>query len=388
MEKKKKIVILAIISIILVCIILMVGYFVNKKFQLVKSINNGDFVSAGKFDENFYNSYSQNIIDVVNKNISDKKTKEALTIYENLFNYILSSKNIDYDINSELCYKYSQVDEYLTQEIRNDYIDAEYKYIVEQANDNKFEDRTTYLLFSFIFENKEYNSDKKTQYSFLKYRYEELKNKDTDCRTVDLSYLKECFIKLGDFENSSQYTDEINKAIKWQGTWIGFRDNKLEKPRQLAISYFGNKVYENYVFNSTYTYHGTYSFSIIDENTLELVEIDGETSTSKARIILNDEKINFTYHLVWGDENITFVRETADINYAVASNNILSKNPIKTIKAPQIGMTSSEVKSTNWGNPDKINKDTYSWGTTEQWVYNNKGYIYFRNGIVTSISER
>ena len=94
MEKKKKIVILAIISIILVCIILMVGYFVNKKLQLVKSINNGDFVSAGKFDENFYNNYSQNIIDVVNKNISDKKTKEALTIYENLFNYILSSKNI------------------------------------------------------------------------------------------------------------------------------------------------------------------------------------------------------------------------------------------------------------------------------------------------------
>ena len=35
-----------------------------------------------------------------------------------------------------------------------------------------------------------------------------------------------------------------------------------------------------------------------------------------------------------------------------------------------------------------INKDTYSWGTTEQWVYNNKGYIYFKNGIVTSISER
>ena len=288
MEKKKKVVIVSIISIILVFIIILIFYFVNKKSQLVEYINNADFVSAGKFDENFYNNYSQNIIDVVNKNISDKKTKEALTIYENLFNYILSSKNIDYDINSELCYKYSQVDEYLTQEIRNDYIDAEYKYIVEQANDNKFEDRTTYLLFSFIFENKEYNSDKKTQYSFLKYRYEELKNKDTDCRTVDLSYLKECFIKLGDFENSSQYTDEINKAIKWQGTWIGFRDNKLEKPRQLAISYFGNKVYENYVFNSTYTYHGTYSFSIIDENTLELVEIDGENSRSKDRIIITD----------------------------------------------------------------------------------------------------
>lgn len=55
---------------------------------------------------------------------------------------------------------------------------------------------------------------------------------------------------------------------------------------------------------------------------------------------------------------------------------------------PRIGMTATEVRNSSWGSPDKINKDTYSWGTTEQWVYNKKGYIYFRNGVVTSISER
>lgn len=57
-------------------------------------------------------------------------------------------------------------------------------------------------------------------------------------------------------------------------------------------------------------------------------------------------------------------------------------------KIPEIGMTAEEVKKTSWGNPDKINKDTYAWGTTEQWVYSNKGYVYFRDGIVSSISER
>lgn len=55
---------------------------------------------------------------------------------------------------------------------------------------------------------------------------------------------------------------------------------------------------------------------------------------------------------------------------------------------PQIGMTSTQVRQCKWGNPDKINKDTYSWGTTEQWVYNKYGYVYFKNGIVSSVSER
>lgn len=387
MEKKKKIVILAIISIILVCIILTVGYFVNKKLQLVKSINNGDFVSAGKFDENFYNNYSQNIIDVVNKNISDKKTKEALTIYENLFNYILSSKNIDYDINSELCYKYSQVDEYLTQEIRNDYFDTEYKYIVEQAKNKKFDNRTTYMLFAFIFENEKYNTDKDTQYAFLKSKYEEFKSNDTNCRIDELCYIKEYFSKLN-YENSSEYIDEINRALKWQGSWIGFSDGNEEEPMRLSISYFGNKVYQDYVFNSSYTYSGTYDFKLVEDDILELTKNSGEPTFSNAKLRLDDEKIVYTYHYITRDVDITFVRETDVNNYAIASNKVLSKNPIKTTKVPQIGMTSSEVKSTNWGNPDKINKDTYSWGTTEQWVYNNKGYIYFRNGVVTSISER
>lgn len=55
---------------------------------------------------------------------------------------------------------------------------------------------------------------------------------------------------------------------------------------------------------------------------------------------------------------------------------------------PKVGMTSSEVRKSKWGSPDKINKDTYSWGTKEQWVYNKYGYVYLENGIVTSVSER
>lgn len=55
---------------------------------------------------------------------------------------------------------------------------------------------------------------------------------------------------------------------------------------------------------------------------------------------------------------------------------------------PRVGMTADEVRYTKWGNPDKINKNSYSWGTTEQWVYNDYGYVYISDGKVTSVSER
>lgn len=60
---------------------------------------------------------------------------------------------------------------------------------------------------------------------------------------------------------------------------------------------------------------------------------------------------------------------------------------MNTPKEPAIGMTASEVEKSTWGKPNEINKTTYEWGTTEQWCYSNYRYIYFKNGVVTAISE-
>lgn len=60
----------------------------------------------------------------------------------------------------------------------------------------------------------------------------------------------------------------------------------------------------------------------------------------------------------------------------------------KNFYSPEIGMTKEEVLDSIWGHPDKKNVDDYAWGTSEQWVYKNHGYIYFENGIVTSIQRR
>lgn len=52
----------------------------------------------------------------------------------------------------------------------------------------------------------------------------------------------------------------------------------------------------------------------------------------------------------------------------------------------QIGMSAQEVMQSNWGRPQKINRTVTARGTREQWVYGG-GYLYFENGILTTIQN-
>ena len=54
----------------------------------------------------------------------------------------------------------------------------------------------------------------------------------------------------------------------------------------------------------------------------------------------------------------------------------------------RIGMTADQViKETSWGKPRSINRHTTAYGTREQWVYGYPNYLYFTNGILTSIQN-
>lgn len=66
-----------------------------------------------------------------------------------------------------------------------------------------------------------------------------------------------------------------------------------------------------------------------------------------------------------------------------------SKNGYKNESAyePSIGMSARKVEKSTWGVPDRINKTTYAWGTTEQWCYKENRYIYFENGYVIAIQD-
>ena len=52
----------------------------------------------------------------------------------------------------------------------------------------------------------------------------------------------------------------------------------------------------------------------------------------------------------------------------------------------KIGMTKNMCIDA-WGGPQKINKTTGSYGVHEQWVYGLNSYVYFQNGVITTIQN-
>ncbi len=65
-------------------------------------------------------------------------------------------------------------------------------------------------------------------------------------------------------------------------------------------------------------------------------------------------------------------------------------NNIKHINSniqPYIGMTREEAYISKWGKPERINKTENTYGTEEQWCYDGYNYLYFTDGILTTIQE-
>ena len=52
----------------------------------------------------------------------------------------------------------------------------------------------------------------------------------------------------------------------------------------------------------------------------------------------------------------------------------------------RLGMT-REMCREAWGSPEDINRSSGSWGVHEQWVYGLGSYLYFENGILSSIQN-
>ena len=60
----------------------------------------------------------------------------------------------------------------------------------------------------------------------------------------------------------------------------------------------------------------------------------------------------------------------------------------EAMPSPRIGMTWSQVvNQTSWGKPYDINRTTTARGTREQWVYGERRYLYFDNGVLTAIQD-
>ena len=59
----------------------------------------------------------------------------------------------------------------------------------------------------------------------------------------------------------------------------------------------------------------------------------------------------------------------------------------KRSQGVNIGMSKEDVLASSWGRPGKVNTTINVYGAHEQWVYGSRNYIYFENGVVTSIQN-
>ena len=74
-------------------------------------------------------------------------------------------------------------------------------------------------------------------------------------------------------------------------------------------------------------------------------------------------------------------------NEADAKHRTASIAKEKRSKGVSIGMSKEDVLASKWGRPESVNKTTGSYGTHEQWVYGGRNYLYFENGVLTTIQN-
>ena len=53
-----------------------------------------------------------------------------------------------------------------------------------------------------------------------------------------------------------------------------------------------------------------------------------------------------------------------------------------------VGMSQQDVLDSSWGRPERINQTVTGRGIREQWVYPGAQYLYFEDGVLTSIHSR
>lgn len=111
------------------------------------------------------------------------------------------------------------------------------------------------------------------------------------------------------------------------------------------------------------------------------------------KIIKYISAINPTYSGALKDQIHTFVHEyISDYTWEYINSKYIKEKQekedlFKAPEPPKIGMTRGEAQKSTWGKPIDINKTTTKYGTHEQWVYDGYKYLYFEDGILTSIQD-
>ena len=328
-----------------------------------------------------------------------KDTKKLSTVYENIINNSIKQKDISnaikyLDSYADLKDNNSKVKDFKYQIFLlaiNDieYYDEAMEYLEDLKDYKDIAEKQKELMYNYATKTKVTTNNYENIVSILA-ELKDYKDSNTKIQEIKYNYAKyltsrnesqkamNIYKELGNYKDSQEQYSNLYNTHKFDGYWSG--DEKSEDNWKTGFYIWivnGTTCYNIYDTKTQKKAHSRYECKI--ENDKLIIY----------RIISKDDPM-YTFNNVNGELVTSYDKYgTGRISTLTLSkkSDDTTLPSSKTIREPSIGMTPEEVKASTWGSPTKINKSTYSWGTTEQWVYPSYKYIYFKNGKVTSISE-
>lgn len=186
----------------------------------------------------------------------------------------------------------------------------------------------------------------------------------------ELTCTEVCFVEeKNDFISDSQY-GKTNRC-KYLSPFYVFQDNEKT---ELLVSL---EITDKYVSSISKDQiegdiEGKYNFKPIQTSNL----IDSEIYYAQLRAEKEAEEAKIAEKEKERIARVNLIRK----KYGKANADLILSGKVRT------GMT-REMCRDSWGVPTDINKSSGSWGVHEQWVYDSSNYLYFENGILTTIQN-
>ena len=268
-------------------------------------------------------------------------------------------------------------------------------------NDSDFEKFTS--IIAEHTEETEFSSEAyKKLYNALDERIENIKNGNDDEKLVIM-------IKAIKDNNSSNKTIE-NKYLKINGYSNINKANKYIQEQKYieAYSLFGTVITDNKDINKEITDLATNKQNEIKEQMLQQV-------VTQAQEKINNKEYSSAQTLLgkykdFGNQTIVdmYNNATNEVNRIEAEKKAQEEAERKAREKKEaeekarkeaeekarkkregvtIGMTQQEVRDSMWGEPKSINRTVTAGHVYEQWVYGYPNYLYFTDGILTSIQN-
>lgn len=231
-----------------------------------------------------------------------------------------------------------------------------YQRAIELRNEKDFDNSILYFEKSNNY-NDSHEQIKETKYQQALYNY----------NIGNFEKSKEIFKTIQEYKDTLAYLSNNEIMINLQGIWQKKNDlsNWIYEITGWKLNVYSDMSIGKYIIENEHFYRLPGNMTIQINNNEICIVLDSKKSI---RFLNYDKNKN-----IITDDLGTFVKQPT--------------YKIKEIKEPSIGMTKSEVENSTWGKPEKINRTETIYGIREQWCYSRYRYIYFENGIVTSIQD-